>query len=193
MSAPVLHVLAGPNGSGKSTLVARVVQPTTGLPFINADEIAKLRWPGDEEQHAYDASQAAAEARDEAIAAGDSFITETVFSHPSKVDLITQALGAGYLVRLHVVLVREDTAVERVGHRVAYGGHSVPEDKIRQRYRRLWSLVAGVVPLVERATFYDNTWSRHAFDIVAVYQRGRPVGKPAWPAWAPHELTALAA
>jgi predicted ABC-type ATPase len=193
VSAPVLHVLAGPNGAGKSTLVARVVQPTSGLPFINADEIAKLRWPGAEEQHAYDASQAAAQARDEALAAGESFITETVFSHPSKVDLITQAIGAGYDVRLHVIVVREDTAVERVAHRVAYGGHTVPEDKIRERYRRLWSLVVAAVPLVERATFYNNASSRHAFDIVATFVRGRPVGVPAWPLWAPPELIALGA
>ena len=193
MNAPTLHVLAGPNGAGKSTLVAHVVQPTTGLPFINADEIAKLRWPGDEERHAYDASQAASDARDQAIAAGESFIAETVFSHPSKTDLIVRARAAGYQVELHVLLVPEDTAVERVASRVTKGGHTVPEEKIRERYRRLWSLVTAAAQIVDHATFYDNTTARNPFNIVAVYQHGRPVGKPDWPAWAPAELTALGA
>jgi predicted ABC-type ATPase len=193
VNGPALHVLAGPNGAGKSTLAAQVVQPTTGLPFINADEIAKLRWPGDEERHAYEASQAAADARDEAIATGESFITETVFSHPSKTDLIVQARAAGYFVELHVLLIREDQTVERVASRVRDGGHRVPEDKIRQRYRRLWSLVAAAVSLVDYATVYDNTSTRNPFNIVAEYDGGRPIGRPAWPAWTPSELTALGA
>jgi predicted ABC-type ATPase len=188
VSTPVLHVLAGPNGSGKSTFAREVLGPVTHLPFVNADEIAQERWPGQEEQHAYDASRAAAEVRDEAIAEGRSFIAETVFSHPSKVDLIAQALASGYLVELHVMLVPEDLAVRRVLHRVALGGHTVPEDKVRQRYRRLWWLIVAARRLVHRATFYDNTTARTPFRIVAVYDRGLPVGTPAWPVWAPLEI-----
>ncbi|WP_027008288.1 zeta toxin family protein [Conexibacter woesei] len=191
MSTQTLHVLAGPNGSGKSTFVRVALQPLTRLPFINADVIAAERWPGAEEEHAYDASQAAAQARDEAIAARRSFITETVFSHPSKVDLITQALEAGYVVKLHAIVVSEDIAVVRVGHRVGLGGHSVPETKIRERYRRLWSLVAAACPLVHRATFYDNMSDRAAYRVMATYEHGRPLHPPAWPTWAPAELTAL--
>jgi predicted ABC-type ATPase len=193
VSAPTLHILAGPNGAGKSTFVRTALEPLTQLPFINADEIAKERWPGAEEEHAYDASEAAAQGRDEAIAERRSFITETVFSHPSKVGLIEQALDAGYVVELHVILVSEDVTVGRVAHRVALGGHTVPEDKIRQRYRRLWSLVAAAVPLVELVTFYDNMDDRAAFRVVAEYEQGRLVGVPDWPAWAPAELTALGA
>jgi predicted ABC-type ATPase len=41
-------------------------------------------------EHAYDASRAAAEERLRLMAERPSFITETVFSHPSKVDLLAQ-------------------------------------------------------------------------------------------------------
>lgn len=190
MSTPVLHVLAGPNGSGKSTFVAQVLEPITHLPFVNADEIARARWPGDEEAHAYDASLAAAHLRDQAIADRRSFITETVFSHHSKVDLVEQALHAGYLVDLHIMLIPEDLAVARVAHRVSLGGHTVPESKIRERHRRLWWLIARALRIADRATFYDNTLARTPFRTVAVYERGRPVGTPAWPKWAPSEITA---
>lgn len=77
MSTPVLHVLAGPNGAGKSTFVHRVLVPVTRLPFINADEIAAERWPGEEAEHAYAASEAAAGARSELLEQRSSFITET--------------------------------------------------------------------------------------------------------------------
>jgi predicted ABC-type ATPase len=188
LSTPLLHVLAGPNGSGKSTFAHAVLGPATGLPFINADEIATARWPGDEQAHAYDASRAAAQARAQAITARQSFVTETVFSHPSKVTLVQQATRAGYLVELHVMLIPEDVTVARVAYRVSAGGHTVPTGKIRERYHRLWDLVAQARAIVHRATFYDNSRSK-PFAPVAVYELGHPVGTPAWPTWTPGILT----
>lgn len=188
MSTPVLHVLAGPNGSGKSTFVARILQPTTHLPFVNADEIAAERWPGAESQHAYHASRAAADLRRRMLAAGESFITETVFSHHSKVALVTHAVSLGYLVNLHVMLVPADLAVARVAERVRRGGHEVPEDKIRERYARLLKLVVDARALADRSTFYDNSRARTPFQVVATYERGRLVGTAAWPAWTPTVL-----
>lgn len=189
MSSPVLHVLAGPNGAGKSTFVETVLQPVTHLPIINADEIAARRWPGREVEHAYQASAAAMAARDDALGKGQSFITETVFSHPSKVELIRRAAFAGYLVTLHVILIPEDVSVMRVEYRVARGGHEVPETKVRQRYRRLWKLVAEARDLADRCTFYDNSLASSPFQPVARYERGRVIGDPAWPAWTPAVLT----
>lgn len=187
MSRPILHVVAGPNGSGKSTFAHRYLIRRTHLPFINADEIAAARWPGDEQARAYDASRSAAEARAAAIAARESFIAETVFSHPSKRDLILEAVGEGYQVELHVMLVPEELAVLRVRHRVAAGGHGVPEDKVRARYGRLYTLVAQARTVAHRTTFYDNS-SAKPFRTVAVFDRGVATETPAWPAWTPPEL-----
>lgn len=188
MSTPVLHVLAGPNGSGKSTFVHEVLQPETGLPFVNADEIAATLWPGDEEAHAYDASSAAAAERDRALGQQESFITETVFSHPSKLDLVARACDAGYLVELHVMLIPEDLAVARVAYRVGRGGHTVPEDKIRERFHRLWPLIVEARKLASRATCYDNTRAADPFRVVGRFERGRLAGQAAWPVWTPPEL-----
>ncbi|WP_354245149.1 zeta toxin family protein [Arthrobacter sp. UYEF20] len=189
MSSPVLHVLAGPNGAGKSTFAQVVLQPVTHLPFINADEIAALRWPGQEAEHAYDASAAAMAARDDALSHRRSFITETVFSHPSKVDLIKQSILAGYLVTLHVILIPEDVAVMRVEYRVTLGGHTVPETKVRERYRRLWDLIAEARDLADRCIFYDNSLASTPFLPIANYESGRLIGDPAWPGWTPSALT----
>ena len=185
MSTPVLHVLAGPNGSGKSTFVARVLQPVTHLPFVNADEIAAARWPGKEQAHAYQAAAAAAAAREEALNARTSFITETVFSHPSKRDLVVHAQQAGYRVEMHVMMVPVELTVARVAYRVAHGGHDVPETKTRERYERLWALVVDAARIAARATFYDNTRARTPFLPVARLERGRLTGPAAWPTWTP--------
>ena len=111
-----------------------------------------------------------------------------MFSHPSKLDLLRQAAAAGYYTAVHVMLVPEALAVARVTARVVAGGHTVPEEKIRQRFRRLWPLVADAIVLADTATVYDNA-HRRGPSAVADFSHGFVVGKPLWPDWAPDALT----
>jgi len=189
---PLLHVLAGPNGAGKSTYVRDVLAPVTGLPFVNADEIAAERWPQAQVEHAYDAAKIAARRRRELIDDRASFITETVFSHPSKIDLVADAVSAGYLVHLHVVVVPVDLTVQRVLERVRRGGHVVPERKIRDRYTRLWEHVADAIRLADRSGVLDNSRAATPFRLCASFEHGALVGRPTWPAWVPRALRDIA-
>jgi predicted ABC-type ATPase len=184
-----LDLVVGPNGAGKSTFVAVTLAPLLpGSAFVNADEIAKRRWPDDPASHAYDAAQVAADTRSKLIELRRPFIAETVFSHVSKLDLVGAARAAGYTVIVHVLLVPEDLAVERVKHRVRAGGHHVPVAKIRQRYRRLWTLVAEAVARADTATVYDNSGLQGP-RIVAQLSGGDIIGTPGWPEWTPPPLT----
>jgi predicted ABC-type ATPase len=183
-----LDLVVGPNGAGKSTFVALTLAPL--LPrsvFVNADEIARQRWPDEPMAHSYDAARVAAATRAKLIELGKPFIAETVFSHPSKLELVRSARTAGFTVALHVVLIPEDLAVERVKRRVMHGGHDVPEGKIRERHRRLSDLVATAIPAVDTATVYDNS-HRQGPRIVAQMTAGAIVGSPRWPRWAPAAL-----
>lgn len=188
MSAPLLRLLAGPNGAGKSTLATRVLIPRTHLPFVNADALAVERWPDAPAEHAYEAARVAAKQREWLMNARRSFITETVFSHDSKVDLVARARSLGYLVYLDVVMVPVEVSVGRVEHRVRHGGHDVPEKKIRERHERLWAHVTAAREIADRTIFYDNASARHPYRVVATYEHGRVTREPAWPAWAPDAL-----
>jgi predicted ABC-type ATPase len=188
MSDPVLHLLAGPNGAGKSTFYETVIGPATHLEFVNADVIAAQRWPDDPAGMSYDAAQVATGHRSKLIERRASFVTETVFSHPSKLELVHDAVDAGYLVTLHVVMVPKALSVARVASRVAVGGYAVPKDKIRKRYARLWPLVASAIIAVDSAIVYDNSRAARPFRVVATFERGSLVGEPVWPAWTPEVL-----
>ncbi len=182
-----LDLVVGPNGAGKSTFVRLTLAPLRpGVPFVNADVIAAERWPDDQLTQAYEAAAIADRIRATLIGQGQPFIAETVFSHPSKLDLIDRASAAGYDVRLHVIMVPPDLSVARVAHRVQAGGHDVPEDKIRDRHDRLWALVARATRRVPRATFYAN--HRTGPDLVAVFHNGRPASATRWPAWTHPDL-----
>jgi predicted ABC-type ATPase len=184
-----LDLVIGPNGAGKSTFVRYTL--ASALPpsvmFVNADEIAARRWPEDPQGHSYDAARIAADTRDALIVAGEPFIAETVFSHPSKLELIDSAKAAGYTVFVQVLLVPEELSVARVRFRVAAGGHDVPEMKIRTRYQRLWPLVVDAATRADSVTFYDNS-ELMGPRIVAQVAGGAPVGTIEWPDWAPGPL-----
>jgi predicted ABC-type ATPase len=183
-----LDLVVGSNGAGKSTFIELTLAPLLpNSPFVNADEIAKRRWPNDPATHSYEAARIAAETRAALIERGESFIAETVFSHPSKLELVDDAHLAGYSVALHAVMIPADLAVLRVRHRVAAGGHDVPEHKIRERYQRLWPLVATAALRTESATFYDNSTTKGP-RIVAQVAGGFIVGSPTWPKWTPAAL-----
>lgn len=186
-----LDLVVGPNGAGKSTFVRLTLAPSLppGVAFVNADEIAAHRWPQDPEGNAYRAARVAAATRKALIDAGQSFIAETVFSHPSKLGLVDAAHAGGYTVFLHVLLVPEELCVARVAHRVTAGGPSVPEEKIRQRHRRLWPLVVAAMARADSATAYDNSRIEGP-RIVAQLIGGAEVGAVTWPTWAADELSA---
>jgi predicted ABC-type ATPase len=185
---PVLHLVAGPNGAGKSTFVNTVLLPVTRLPFVNADVIAASNWPGNETANAYQAAKLAQEERRRLFANRSSFITETVFSHESKLALVAAAEKIGYLIELHVILIPESIATARVDARVANGGHDVPPEKVIARFQRLFPLVAVAQSLTDRTTFYDNSTKRAPFRVVAQTERGQLIGRPDWPIWTPAVL-----
>jgi len=183
-----LDLIAGPNGAGKTTLYERVVFPDRpGLPFVNADVIAAARFGDAAARMSYAAAEIAATTRAALIEARLDFCTETVFSHPSKVDLIDIAVAAGYDVVLHVVMVPVELSAHRVAARVAAGGHDVPAEKITSRYGRIWPNVVAAVGRCRRGVFYDNSADAGPVEIAA-FRTGLADYPPRWPGWSPDAL-----
>ena len=177
-------LLAGPN-AGKSTLYRTRVAPAFAGPFINADIIQREELGEDSPDAAYRAAEIAARRRSEALSRGGDFATETVFSHPSKLDLVRRARARGYDVWvLHVGIDSPDLSVARVAHRVGSGGHDVPEAKIRERYDRSAPLVREAVQLAETGLVYDNSVAGQCPKLVLTFKQGLlVVARPDPPSW----------
>lgn len=188
MPTPVLFLLAGPNGSGKSTFYEHVLRPTAPrLEFVNADVIEAQANASGEGIDSYEAASRASDRRSELLAERRSFVTETVYSHPSKVELVKAAVDAGYLVHLHVMIIPLPVSIARVHERALYGGHDVADNKMRERYGRLWDHVVAAIATASEATVWDSS-GFSSFVKVARFDRGRLVGSPAWPSWTPAPL-----
>ena len=146
---PQLWILVGGNGAGKSTYHRLALEPL-GLPFVNADVLARIVFAEAPEAHSYEAAQLAERQRYQLLEQGVSFCFETVYSHPSKIDFIARAKALGYQVIMVLIhLESTDLNRARIASRVSEGGHSVPEDKVISRIPRLLDQVRASIPLVD--------------------------------------------
>jgi predicted ABC-type ATPase len=173
MNHKQLWMLVGGNGAGKSTFYELALKPL-GMPFINADLIAKEVYPDDPEGKSYLAAKHAESLRSEQLLAGKSFCFETVFSHPSKVDFIAQAKALGYQIIMVVIhLDNSDLNKARVSQRVVDGGHSVPEEKIENRIPRTLNNISRAIPLCDQVRVLDNSSLDAPFIPVLTLKQGQ--------------------
>lgn len=180
-----LWILAGGNGAGKSTFYRTQLAPL-GMPFINADILAKELYPQSPEQHSYDAAKLATEMRFQLLHEGRSFCFETVFSHPSKIDFVAQAKVLGYeniLVFIHLETASLNQA--RVAQRISEGGHKVPDEKVVSRIPRLLKNIKKTLPLCDQVYILDNSRLDSPFQKVVVIRHGKKIQlKMPLPDWA---------
>ena len=131
-----LDLVVGPNGAGKSTFVELTLAPLLpGSAFVNADEIAKQRWPKDPTSHSYQAArvgravssqQTAARRRVEAALTGDLELRElsveegAVFNAEIAAAIQEQLAGSNYgtlLAERGITTVALDENGDIVEHR----------------------------------------------------------------------------
>lgn len=188
---PVLIFLAGPNGAGKSTFFKEYLA-NLGLPYVDADLFAReLRDtnPGasseEVDRHAFTKAE---ETRDALLEAWISFGTETVFSDPygAKLTFLGRARRYGYSVFLIFIgLESVELSVGRVKHRVATGGHDVPDDKLFARFPRALANLRAAIPIADEVFLFDNSSSDQPYRLIAVYNQGASVTDyPPLPRWA---------
>ena len=160
---PVLIIICGINGAGKTTFYYEQVKPLLDksgreYPFVNADEMEEAKFPNEVGKHSLEMSKLATEIRGQYIKAGQSFITETVFSHESKNQLVEDAQKAGFEVMLnHIYVSSAELAYKRVRGRVGSGGHDVHKDKIFSRYDRTVSNIQKASMVADRTYVWDNS------------------------------------
>jgi predicted ABC-type ATPase len=130
-------ILAGPNGAGKSTAAPELLQGALAVnEFVNADVIARGLSAFDPESAAIAAGRVMLARIRELAEQRVSFAFETTLASRSFAPWLRDLRASGYTVHLFFLwLSSADLAVERVAERVAAGGHSIPADTVRRRYR----------------------------------------------------------
>ncbi len=159
-SVPSVIVLAGPNGSGKTTSAPRLLRDVLGVvTFVNADTIAQGLAAFSPELAALEAGAIMLSRLRRLGELRRTFAFETTLAGRSLSPWLAQLVATGYEFHLiYFWLSSPDLAVARVADRVRKGGHDVPEETIRRRYRAgQKNFFQLYMPLATKWQLFDNS------------------------------------
>ena len=157
---PTLFIISGCNGAGKTTASYTLLPEMLECrQYVNSDEFAKGLAPFDPGSVSVQASRLMLLRIRYLLRRKEDFSIETTLATRSLLKMITEAQAEGYSVTLlYFWLNSPDLAVARVKARVAAGGHNIPEETIRRRYRvGLGYFFRDYAPICDRWILADNS------------------------------------
>jgi predicted ABC-type ATPase len=163
-----LYIIAGCNGAGKTTASYTILPEILNCKeFVNADEIARGISPFQPEKVGIEAGRMMLKRIKNLLEAGESFAFETTLATRSYVKFVEKAKQKDYQITcIFFWLDSEEMAISRVDTRVKEGGHDIPEEVIRRRYKSgLKNFFNLFLPKVDNWLFVNN--SGDSYEVIA--------------------------
>lgn len=173
---PRLYIVSGCNGAGKTTASYTLLPEMLECrQFVNSDEFAKGLSPFNPEGASIQASRFMLMRIRYLLQRKEDFGIETTLATRSLLNTVRAAQAEGYYVTvLYFWLNSPDLAVKRVKARVSAGGHNIPEETVRRRYRvGINYFFNDYAPICDRWILADN--SQVPFKVVAEGGKARPL------------------
>lgn len=163
-----MYIISGCNGAGKTTASYTMLPEMLECSeFVNSDEFAKGLSPFNPEKAAIQASRYMILKVRYLLKRQLDFGIETTLATRTLLKTVRMAQQAGYSITLlYFWLNSPELAIERVAARVETGGHNIPEDTIRRRYKvGLDYFFHDYAPICDRWILADN--SQIPFRVIA--------------------------
>ena len=157
----MIHVLAGVDGAGKSSIGGSALH-AAGLDWYNPDDVARemrTRYPDRPVKEIRSAVWNEGLGRlKTAILEDMHFAFETTLGGRTITHTLLDAIAAGVKVNVWYCGLRTpELHIKRVAARVARGGHDIPEETIRSRYKTSMVNLCRLAPGLHQLAVYDNS------------------------------------
>ena len=157
----MITVLAGVNGAGKSSIGGSALR-ASGQDWYNPDEVARelqRRFPDRPTNEINERVWREGLRRlKQAILTDTHFAFETTLGGNTITGTLLDAIAGGIRVDVWFCgLASVDLHIQRVAERVARGGHDIPENLIRKRYRCSMRNLCRLAPGLHQLAVYDNS------------------------------------
>jgi predicted ABC-type ATPase len=101
-----------------------------------------------------------------------------VLSDPfgEQVETLAPYVESGYTVA--ILFIRLDSAresIRRVAIRTSQGGHDVPDEKLKARFKRTKANLQRAIESLPHVVVYDNSNLEQPYRLVEVYENGQQV------------------
>ncbi len=155
-----LYIISGCNGAGKTTASYSVLPDMLKCQeFVNADEIAKGLSPFQPDKVAIESGRIMLSRIKDLLNRNEDFAFETTLATKTYTQFVREAQAKGYFVTLVFFWLNSpELAIERVKTRVNSGGHDIPVDTIRRRYKAgIENLSKLYMPICDYWMIIDNS------------------------------------
>jgi len=153
------YIIAGPNGSGKTTFAERFLPDYVKCPnFVNADLIAQGLSPFSPRSVAIKAGKLVLSQIHEYIRLDVDFAFESTLAGKLYANLFRELKKKGYKLHLFFLWIPDaDIAILRIKDRVLEGGHNVPIEDIKRRFKRsISNFFKLYLPLLDSWVLFNN-------------------------------------
>ena len=162
MNSKNVYIIAGPNGSGKTTFATKFLPDFVRCPnFINADLIAQGLSPFSPPMAAIKAGKLVLQEIREFAERKIDFGFETTLAGKLYINFFKDLKTKGYNLHIFFLWISDsELAIARIKDRVADGGHDVPEQDIRRRFKRsVCNFFKLYQPLIDSWMLFNNSGS----------------------------------
>jgi predicted ABC-type ATPase len=153
LSRPTLTFVAGANGSGKTTFTRWNSEWFREIPVLDPDTIGKTLQSTASSGFPIAGARQVLRSAHEHLTKGESFAIETTLAGKNYLRMMLEARLRGFeIVLVYIGTENVDINLARIRNRVLAGGHDVPEEDVRRRYKRSFENL-GIA--IKRAEPYD--------------------------------------
>jgi predicted ABC-type ATPase len=189
VTPPVFTLIAGANGAGKSTLTGGNPETFSPTSLLDPDSFARPLSPSTTSPIA--AGREVLHLAKDYLERGESFTIETTLSGRNYLEMMIRARTLGFEVVL-IYIGTEDVNINlsRIKQRVLGGGHDVPENDVRRRYKRSLDHLPVAVRRADHTLLFDNS-TESAYQLVGVLSPSSVQWFEPLPRWVAPLRTAL--
>jgi predicted ABC-type ATPase len=183
VTVPRFTIIAGANGCGKSTFTAdsRFLQE---IPILDPDAIGRLLQPTILGKSSVAAARQVLGSARQHIESCESFAVETTLAGQGYLQMMLEARTRGFeVVLIYIGTERVEINLARIRNRVLAGGHDVPEDDVRRRYKRSFENLGKAISQADHTVLFDNS-TEEGYRLIAVLGPAENHWFTPLPAWA---------
>jgi predicted ABC-type ATPase len=155
-----IYIIAGPNGAGKTTFAQKFLPYYAHCPnFVNSDLIAQGLAPFSPQKAAIKAGKLVLEQIHDYAKQQLDFAFETTLAGKTYFSMLRKFKENGYKLHLFFLWIPDTKlAIARINSRVAEGGHNVPAEDVKRRFKRsIYNLFNLYLPILDSWILFNNT------------------------------------
>jgi predicted ABC-type ATPase len=157
VTPPTLTLVAGANGSGKTTLTLSGFEFQT-IPLLDPDAIGRTLQSTMPSALPIAAARHVLRSAKEHIGRAESFAVETTLSGKNYLQMMVDARIRGFeIVLVYIGTENVEINLARIKNRVLEGGHDVPEEDVRRRYKRSFQNLPIAIKRSDHTILFDNS------------------------------------